>query len=427
MCNSEDTSYIEKLGYLQLSDETSNERILGPRPEIQVTPRSSSRSLGTIESFLEAASDTCRSTVPVADYKIYERENIIAASRFATPKSIDQQHIQSRSNSQQAPVYENIDFYPQQSQNYPPYYHSVESKKSPRNSPRDSIVSDSYDIGFRKAQSQMPIGNRYQSASPAKDLPPYEAPPVYENIQEVHFGDGNPSRPCPSYYPANINGSDYVVMTGKIPGSRNSAQSSGSSYTQFQRARGQSYDGSNIQCSGISSENSSCRKYLPPSSNSLSFADNQSGRNAYVPPSELQTNKNFTYPLDQQPQQHSSRSNLPYHSESPTRMQIESQQYHRSSSMDGSTNHVPGQTSIDGNSSQVQFHQENLQPYKYTNYHGDSQSKTSQGYGTSSRSGESITYKNSQCCSPVRGSISQIERHYRPQVRVESFYFFHVL
>ncbi|XP_043467272.1 Wilms tumor protein 1-interacting protein homolog [Leptopilina heterotoma] len=441
MCNSEDTSYIEKLGYLQLSDEIANESILGPRSEIQVIPRSSSRSLGAVESFLEATSDVCRSTVPVADYKMYERD-IIAASRFTTPKSIDQittqQHMQSRSNNQQAPVYENIDFYPQQSQNYPPYYHSVESKKNPRNSPRDSIASDSYDIAFRKDQPQMPVGNRYQSTSPAKDLPPYEAPPVYENIQEVHFGESNSSRPChqvtSSYYPTNINGSDYVVMTGKIQGQKNSNQSSGSSYTQFQRARGQSFDGSNIQCSGMSSESSSCRKYLPASSNSLSaFVDNQSGRNAYVPPSELQTNKNFNYPLDQQQQQqqqqqqHSPRSNLPYHSESPTRMQMESQQYQRVSSIDSNTNHLHGQTSIDGNSPQIQFRQENLQSFKYsdqfarTNYHGDSQSKNAPCYGTTTRPGEPIAYKNAQCRSPVRSSISQIERQYRPQENPEEF------
>lgn len=446
MCNSEDTSYIQKLGYLQLNDETSNERILGAPPEAPVTPRSSSRSLGAIESFLESTSDTCRSTAPATDYKMYERENIIAASRFATPKSIDQintqQHIQNRSNSQQPPVYENIDFYPQQQQNYPPYYHSIESRKSPRNSPRDSIVSESaYDIGFRKVQPQMPIGNRYQSTSPAKELPPYEAPPVYENIQEVHFGENNSSRACHqatggSYYPANINGGDYVVMTGKVQGQRNSTQSSSSSYTQFQRTRGQSYDGSNPQRSGISSENSSCRKYLPPSVSSLSnFVDNQSGRNAYVPPSELQTNKNFICPLEQQQQQqqqqipqqqpHSPRSNLPYHSESPTRLPIDSQQYQRVSSIENNTNHTHGQTPVDVNNQQVQFRQENLQPpYKYTeqftrssnaNYHGDSQSTNFQGYNSSTRSGESAVYKNSQCCSPVRGPVFQNERHYRSQ------------
>ena len=449
MCDSADTSYIQKLGYLQLNDDTSHGRVLGSRPEAQVPvgrssasrsdARVSNRSVGAIESFIDPTSDTCRPTVPPADYKMYERENIIAASRFATPKPVEQisthqQHAQNRTNNHQAPVYENIEYYPQQPQTYPPYYHPVESRKSPRNSPRGSLAGESYDGGFRKAQPQVPAGNRYQSSSPAKELPPYEAPPVYENIQEVHYGDSQ-SRPAPqvpaNYYPANINGGDYVVMTGKSQGQRNSTQSLGSSYVQSQRARGQSYDSSSMQRSGMCSENPSCMRYLPGSASS-SFVDSQSARNAYVPPSELQPNRNYSYQSDQQQQQqHSPRSSLPYHSESPPiRLPPDPHQYHRGSVTDNNTNQAYRQSQIDNSNhnQQGQFRQESSQSYKYpeqstrnsnSSYHGDPQSRISPGYGPSNRSGESAS-RNSQCYSPIRGSMSQNERNYLSQVKMKS-------
>ena len=427
MCDSADASYVQKLGYLTLENDTSDRRVLGSRPEAQV-PRSFAS-----KSFMEPSSDTCRSVVPSVDCKMYERENIIAASRFATPKAVDQinsqqHHVQNRQNNQQAPVYENIEYYPQQPQTYPPYYHPVESRKSPRNSPRGSLAGEAYDGGFRKAQPQVPAGNRYQSSSPAKELPPYEAPPVYENIQEVHFGDPNQTRPGPqvpaNYYPASINGGDYVVMTGKTQGQRNSSQGLGTSYTLSQRARGQSYDGSNSQRSGCS-ENPPCMRYF--AGNNSSFVDSQSGRNAYVPPSELLANRNYSYQTDQQQQQqHSPRSSLPYHSESPPiRLPPEPHQYHRGSLADNSTNQTYRQSQLDSSNQQGQFRQDSSQSYKYaepgtrnsnSSYHGDPPPRHSPGYGPSNRSGEVTNSRNSQCYSPIRGSMTQNERNYHAQV-----------
>lgn len=115
----------------------------------------------------------------------------------------------------------------------------MESRNSPRNSPRGSLADESYDTNFRKAQPQVPTGNRYHSPSPAKELPPYEAPPVYENIQEINFPESRenkagPQVPSNYYNPATVDGGDYVVMTGK------QLQKGGAQA----RSRGQSYDGS---------------------------------------------------------------------------------------------------------------------------------------------------------------------------------------
>ncbi|XP_011147112.1 LIM domain-containing protein jub [Harpegnathos saltator] len=451
MCNSADTSYVQKLGYLHLDDETADTggatvagRVSGSRPEAQVPvsrsianrndARASGRPVGAIESFIEGnASDISRQTAS-ADYKLYERENIIAASRFATPKPVEQisaqqqQQNQTRGSHQQVPVYENIDYYQQQSQSHPPYYHPVESRKSPKSSPRGSLASDSYEGNFRKAQPQVPTGNRYQSTSPAKELPPYEAPPVYENIQEVHFSDNIQNKPGPQvppnyYHPANINGGDYVVMTGKVNQSQNQRGMTQSlSYTQQRggSTRGQSYDASSLQ----RSIDSSASRYLQGSSSASS--DHQAGRSAYVPPSELQPpNRNFSYSSDQQQQQQQSpRSGLPYHSESPP-IRLPPEPHHYRGALDNTISGQQGFRATNQIDSQAsQFRQDNAQNYKQyiepssrtsnTNFPGDSQTRNSPVYGI--RPGEQTICRNSPCYSPNRGA-PQNERNYHQENR----------
>ncbi|KAG7188774.1 hypothetical protein KM043_008392 [Ampulex compressa] len=441
MCNSADASYVQKLGYLQLGDEPTDPsaRVSGSRPEAQVPVsrgvgnrtdvRTTGRPVGAIESFIEGNSpENCRQTSSM-DYKLYERENIIAASRFATPKPVEQigaqqQQSQARSGQQQAPVYENIDYHPQQSQPHPPYYHPVESRKSPKSSPRGSLAGEAYEASFRKAQPQVPTGNRYQSASPAKELPPYEAPPVYENIQEVHFPDSAQNKPGPQvppnyYHPATINGDDYVVMTGKVGQAQNQRGMTQSLSFAQQRGgmiRGQSYDGSNLQ----RSMDSAASRYLQGSSSVSS--DHQAGRSAYVPPSELQTpSRNFNFNSDQQ--QHSPRSTHPYHSESPP-IRLPPEPHHYRSSVDnaltGQQNYRP--TNHIDSGPQVQFGQENPQNYKQyiepsqrpsnTSFSGDGQARNSPVYGA--RPGEQNACRNSPCYSPNR-SAPQNERSYLHQ------------
>lgn len=149
MCDSADSSLIQKLSYLRFEDDNPNNiRVSGSRPEAQVPV---SRPVGAIESYID--SENRRSAVSSTDYKEYERGNFIASSRFATPKSVEQlnEHLQHSSNQdkKQSPVYENIEYYPQQGQTYPPYYHPVETRRSSRDSPRTSIASEQFDVGYK--------------------------------------------------------------------------------------------------------------------------------------------------------------------------------------------------------------------------------------------------------------------------------------
>ncbi|RLU20348.1 hypothetical protein DMN91_006956 [Ooceraea biroi] len=450
MCNSGDTSYIQKLGYLHLGDDTADAggttstRVSGSRPEAQVPlsrnvinrndARASGRPVGAIESFIEGNSSDVSRQATANDYKLYERENIIAASRFATPKPIEQisaqqqqQQSQARGAHQQAPVYENIDYFPQQTQPHPPYYHSIESRKSPKSSPRGSLVGDSYEGNYRKAQPQVPTGNRYQTVSPAKELPPYEAPPVYENIQEVHFSENMQNKPGPQvpsnyYHPANINGGDYVVMTGKVGQSMNQrGLTQNLSYTQQRSGsmRGQNYESSSLQ----RSLDSSASRYLQSSSTTSS--DHQAGRSAYVPPSELQPpNRSFNYSSDQQ-QQQPPRSGLPYHGESPP-VRLQSESHHYRGSLENAMSGQQGfrVTNQIDNNQPSQFRQDNTQNYKQyiepssrttnTNFTGESQTRNSPVYGI--RPGEQTACRYS----PNR-TISQGERNYHHQENRSDF------
>jgi LIM domain-containing protein len=112
-----------------------------------------------------------------------------------------------------APLYENIDYYGSNRTPQPPYYHplpqhvgsphsSLGSQDSKHSSPRTSFAATSdgahYESGYRKAQPQVPTGTKFISPVP-KDFPPYEAPPVYENIQELQQFGGKPTQ---NYEPA---------------------------------------------------------------------------------------------------------------------------------------------------------------------------------------------------------------------------------
>ncbi|XP_014250048.1 LIM domain-containing protein jub isoform X2 [Cimex lectularius] len=88
-----------------------------------------------------------------------------------------------------SPLYENLDYYGGRAMpQTPAYYHqlhssphsSMSSQDSKHSSPRASYVSveNPYESTYRKAQPQVPVGVKYS-------YPPYEAPPVYENVQEL--------------------------------------------------------------------------------------------------------------------------------------------------------------------------------------------------------------------------------------------------
>lgn len=218
--NTMDQTYVHKMQYMSLNGSGANSsevespygRIIGKG---DANFHQKQRSMGAIESFAVEGTVPAPQK-PVADYKMYERNNIIAASKFATPKQVEtiassqkpdespggyngndiyvqcakpqlrgpsptqslsgsSQHSNSPrtsianydySPSKNQPVYENIDYYGNRS--VPPYYHQL-----PRN------VEGTYESSYRKAQPQVPIGNRQNFP---KDM---ECPPVYENLQEI--------------------------------------------------------------------------------------------------------------------------------------------------------------------------------------------------------------------------------------------------
>ncbi|XP_047118747.1 LIM domain-containing protein jub [Schistocerca piceifrons] len=239
------------------------------------------RSVGAIESFVVEGSGNTNVKAQPTDYKIYERGNIIAASKFATPKQVEtiaslsgtktetsapmrtpqstdnspsdsckyyatnkltnsptHSHSGSSKDSQQSnsprssmvcpgqgfanvstPLYENLEYYTS-GRNVPagPYYHQMSphigsshssfgSQDSKHSSPRASIAEGvlQYESNYRKAQPQVPTGGRYASLSGVsnKEYPPYEAPPVYENIQDLGLSNApSLSKSALNYEPA---------------------------------------------------------------------------------------------------------------------------------------------------------------------------------------------------------------------------------
>ncbi|GJQ85614.1 hypothetical protein Trydic_g20164 [Trypoxylus dichotomus] len=193
-----------------------------------------------------------------SDYKIYERSNIIASSKYATPKQIESIAMQrveendvyvqcakpqvplptspthSHSGSSHhgsprgsvaasnTPLYENIDYYSGRSA-VPPYYHQLH--------------------GISKAQPQVPSTNKQINLSKE------DAPPVYENVHEythkaqpgpqVASGQAPPPYQTQSYLQQNYNTPSqqpvYSVMQSprNVP---NSPRSSAPYYHQLQKS-----------------------------------------------------------------------------------------------------------------------------------------------------------------------------------------------
>lgn len=163
------------------------------------SPSSKTRPVGAIESFVLDCAQ------PRPDYSFYERSNVIAASKFATPKrvetiasSVKRENGPSRSSlsaspacsvdglSQRSfgyqtedlyeipadptvpfvpPVYENVDYYGDRPSPQPPYYHPMYQHPPPP-PPTDGY----YDTRYSKAQPQVPVHSKL--AHPA----------VYENM-----------------------------------------------------------------------------------------------------------------------------------------------------------------------------------------------------------------------------------------------------
>lgn len=82
-------SYVQKLKYMSLNggdpDPPRYGRIIGNKAEPSVpTYHQKQRSIGAIESF---AADAAPQQVQT-NYKLYDRNNVISSSKFATPKQV---------------------------------------------------------------------------------------------------------------------------------------------------------------------------------------------------------------------------------------------------------------------------------------------------------------------------------------------------
>lgn len=157
------------------------------------------RPVGAIESFVLDNSQNNRQ-----DYSFYERSNVIAASKFATPKRVETiasinkrdintaalpssptrsiDSISQRSLGYQTedlyeipaipnaqyppPVYENIDYYGEQRSPQPPYYHQLYQQ-----TPSLAVSDGYYDTRYSKAQPQVPVNSKTKLN-----------PSVYENM-----------------------------------------------------------------------------------------------------------------------------------------------------------------------------------------------------------------------------------------------------
>ncbi|KAF0746254.1 Wilms tumor protein 1-interacting protein, partial [Aphis craccivora] len=114
-----------------------------------------------------------------------------------------------------SPLYENVDFYNggRSSTQTPTYYHqrprpgshsSGGSQDSRHSSPRTSIVSCEgssalYESNYRKAQPQVPVSYPKYIPPMGKEVPPYEAPPVYETLSDTNKNSNcyEPAKPGP--------------------------------------------------------------------------------------------------------------------------------------------------------------------------------------------------------------------------------------
>lgn len=269
-----DSSYVQKLQYMSLNstnDEIKYAQTNSSKAQPAVPPSyHRQKQKGAIENF---ATELPHDYQKPNEYAMYERDNIIASSKFATPKNIEtiasQKNFEendvyvqcakpqvpvncspthSMSNSSihsssprtsisvsGTPVYENVEYYP---------------KRAPQQAlyAREKLSSDS--VSYKKAQPQVATANRniqsvnnsplYEnvllsdkiSTSVIGPQVPHVAPPPYPNnihnpYVQGQLKNGAKAQPqTPTYYHNKkiytpqqldeINNSDYVCMSGNV-------------------------------------------------------------------------------------------------------------------------------------------------------------------------------------------------------------------
>ncbi|VVC99867.1 unnamed protein product [Leptidea sinapis] len=222
--NTEEQRCILGLQDLKISNKDENDT-----EQAQSTTTSNiqnkNRSVGAIESFTLDGNPKDRH-----DYSFYERSNVIAASKYATPKrvetiaSINKRDINTAalpasptrsidslsqrslsyqtedlyeipgntSGLYQPPVYENVEYYGEQQLAQAPFYHHLYQQGPP-------VASDGYyDTRYSKAQPQVPVNSRPK-------------PIVYENML-CQDNDKN------NDYKTQPNHNQHYMQQGSTPG-----------------------------------------------------------------------------------------------------------------------------------------------------------------------------------------------------------------
>ncbi|CAH2067170.1 unnamed protein product, partial [Iphiclides podalirius] len=227
--NADDQRCILGLQDLKICNTNENDTEQAHNASTSSTsPAGKTRPVGAIESLTLDSAPTNRQ-----DYSFYERSNVIASSKFATPKRVETiasinksdinttalpasptrsvDSISQRSLSYQTddlyeipgnttsqyppPVYENIDYYGEQRSPQPPYYHQIYQQGPPL------PVSDGYyDTRYSKAQPQVPVNSKAKLK-----------PSVYENM----LCSDNDKK---SDYKLPQNQEQQFVQQGSIPG-----------------------------------------------------------------------------------------------------------------------------------------------------------------------------------------------------------------
>lgn len=277
-------SYIQKMQYMSLNNQDAANVRVASKTE-PATSNFQQKPVGAIESFTRDSRDQHN------DYAMYERNNIIASSKFATPKRVETIASQR--------VYEEDDVYVQCAKpqapaaSSPTHSFSVSSHTSgsPRTSMATNAVYENIDykkgaqmpyytssnnpVNYRKAQPQVPSGNKsnidadgppvYENlhmshkstgAMPGPQVPPnapppynyqYSSQPVYTPMQAPVLSKARPQSPYDTYNTSpsksltqeqleELNSSDYVCMTGNV------AHATLNTNTPFQTTSAKSYD-----------------------------------------------------------------------------------------------------------------------------------------------------------------------------------------
>nr|XP_023014112.1 LIM domain-containing protein jub [Leptinotarsa decemlineata]XP_023014114.1 LIM domain-containing protein jub [Leptinotarsa decemlineata] len=291
---SSDPQYIKKMQDMSLSDHETRytrDMNMGKAEPAVPTYHQKQRSIGITDNFNK---DPPKSN----DYRMYERSNVIASSKYATPK-----HVETLGSPR---LYEESDVYVQCAKPQVPMSptHSI-GGSSHAGSPRTSIASNSnvyenidynsdkaaqapYYGGmsnvesktYTKAQPQVPFGrnisdmegppvyenvqnfpHKSSGAMPGPQVPPnapppysnclpssqYSDQPVYSSMQASSSSNAQPQSPYRNYSSSplksmtqqqldELNSGDYVCMTGNI------IQSKLGSNIPFQTTSAKNYD-----------------------------------------------------------------------------------------------------------------------------------------------------------------------------------------